>query len=517
MKWQTGSTTNITVQTVVTRFNEDEIAEISSMAQMSGADSFIVKTVNPSRFSRYFDNEQVPVNPNLRRYEYLPNSWERERTVLHCSRIWHMANIQSDGDVVPCCNDYDSSMKIGNVFETSLTEIWNSTEYRELRKKIFTEPDTLEKCFHCPDHFQLRNDSYFVKECCWKNSHVLNDNQIELMNAGDKIKAYENLLLDMRIQLTTNNRTLRNLEKVYSSRSWRVTRPLRALRKVSRMIHDKKGTKNGRSELWLRKSILKPKESHSRDKQQSCIVQTPFPLPEDQGNGWKSKHLLRTTIKDKIAVECHMSVLSPGLVPHPLHSHKEEEILILLSGQANAIWQDGTSKQEQKVKMCQESCVYYPAGFTHTIYNPTAFPIQYLMFKWHPMHLNDCHEYKLPVAENGNGDENVLRNTVTDFRLKTAQHLRRGVTSRCSEKLFEGATEYLDKLRCHFTMLPSGHGYDPHSDPYDVFILTVAGTVKTVDSVVAPYSLVYYPAGVPHGMRNIGESEAWYLVFELHR
>ena len=32
---------------------------------------------------------------------------------------------------------------------------------------------------------------------------------------------------------------------------------------------------------------------------------------------------------------CHVSVLSPGRCPHPPHSHVEEELLIILDGEAN--------------------------------------------------------------------------------------------------------------------------------------------------------------------------------------
>ncbi|MEX1013808.1 MAG: hypothetical protein WDZ80_01445, partial [Candidatus Paceibacterota bacterium] len=82
--------------------------------------------------------------------------------------------------------------------------------------------------------------------------------------------------------------------------------------------------------------------------------------------------------------------------------------------------------------------------------------------------------------------------------------------------LFEGPTKYLHKFRAHMsTLLPNG-GYEPHSDPYDVALLVLSGTVETIGRSVGPNSVVFYAAGEPHGIRNVGEVNAAYLVFEFH-
>ena len=42
--------------------------------------------------------------------------------------------IHSDGVVTPCCNDAARVLNMGNIFEQSVKEIWNSVKYQKFRK-----------------------------------------------------------------------------------------------------------------------------------------------------------------------------------------------------------------------------------------------------------------------------------------------------------------------------------------------------------------------------------------------
>jgi quercetin dioxygenase-like cupin family protein len=82
--------------------------------------------------------------------------------------------------------------------------------------------------------------------------------------------------------------------------------------------------------------------------------------------------------------------------------------------------------------------------------------------------------------------------------------------------LFESQTAYLGKLHAHVTDLQPGVGYAPHKDRHDVAILVFSGQVETLGQRVGPGGSIYYAAGEPHGLRNIGDTPARYLVFEFH-
>ncbi len=74
-----------------------------------------------------------------------------------------MSNIESNGDVVPCCYQYDSELKVGNIREHKFSELWNSRAYRELRKKIYSDKNSIIKCRECGVNFKLSKSGWFVE------------------------------------------------------------------------------------------------------------------------------------------------------------------------------------------------------------------------------------------------------------------------------------------------------------------------------------------------------------------
>lgn len=59
-------------------------------------------------------------------------------TKEYCEYPWTSLTVMADGSVVPCSQDYDCEMIMGNVRETSLSEIWNSEKYRFFRRMHIT-------------------------------------------------------------------------------------------------------------------------------------------------------------------------------------------------------------------------------------------------------------------------------------------------------------------------------------------------------------------------------------------
>ena len=51
----------------------------------------------------------------------------------YCEYPWTSMTVMADGSVVPCTQDYDCEMALGNAKEQSLKEIWNSDNYMNLR------------------------------------------------------------------------------------------------------------------------------------------------------------------------------------------------------------------------------------------------------------------------------------------------------------------------------------------------------------------------------------------------
>jgi quercetin dioxygenase-like cupin family protein len=195
-------------------------------------------------------------------------------------------------------------------------------------------------------------------------------------------------------------------------------------------------------------------------------------------------------------------VLSPGKAPHQPHEHAEEEILIMLSGEADLVIIDTKQGQiEKRHSLRPGSFVYYPAWQWHTINNPGTQSATYLMFKWDSEQLDS---------------NNMLETSIVQFLEGEHYPSYPSGKSFATTRVLDGGTQYLRKLHCHITTLQPGSGYPPHDDPYDVAILVLRGNLETLGQRISPNSVIFYAAGEPHDMKNVGTSPALYLVFEFH-
>jgi len=66
-----------------------------------------------------------------------------------CSTPWLKMSITWDGDVVPCCNDYDKKYVLGNVNNNTLSEIWNGDKIKDLRRELRANVVRNELCRNC--------------------------------------------------------------------------------------------------------------------------------------------------------------------------------------------------------------------------------------------------------------------------------------------------------------------------------------------------------------------------------
>lgn len=244
--------------------------------------------------------------------------------------------------------------------------------------------------------------------------------------------------------------------------------------------------------------IVEPPSTSSNIK--SWIVQLDLPLPDDPEKGWKPHriHSGNSPVMDRLT--CHASVLSPGKTPHPPHKHAEEEILIVLDGIATVLIGDGNDQQSKELQ--RGEFIYYPGGQLHTIRNNSDDNITYLMFKWRNNHQRHTGELL----------KTSLVSHITEIESDQINYKQSWTVKR----LLQGKTEQLSKLHSHMSILKPGGGYEPHADNYDVAILVLSGNVETLGREVGPNGLIFYFKGEPHGIRNIGESNAVYLVFEFH-
>lgn len=233
-----------------------------------------------------------------------------------------------------------------------------------------------------------------------------------------------------------------------------------------------------------------------------------LPLERDAAVGWKSHGLFRGATPGLPRVGCHVSVLEPGQQPHPPHRHEEEELLVVLDGEAELVLETTGSAGTRTSRGVRGTFAYYPAGFGHTIRNRSARAVTYTMFKW-----TGDERFKWPGDDGSNGERLGLQIVDT---LRTPEADTEGARDGFTPTgVLKGGTRYLERLASHVTTLAPEAGYEAHVDSYDVAIVLLEGTFETLGERVSAPAVVFYAAGEPHGMRNPTTETARYVVFEL--
>ena len=70
-----------------------------------------------------------------------------------CTLPWTHLNIQPNGDIYPCCMA-PYNKPIGNISKTTLEEIWNGDDMKNIRKEMLSgkRPETCKRCFLLEDN-----------------------------------------------------------------------------------------------------------------------------------------------------------------------------------------------------------------------------------------------------------------------------------------------------------------------------------------------------------------------------
>jgi uncharacterized RmlC-like cupin family protein len=225
------------------------------------------------------------------------------------------------------------------------------------------------------------------------------------------------------------------------------------------------------------------------------------PLVPPAAGGWKPYYIFHGCTANVSDMTCHASVLTENQSPHPPHRHDEDEILMLLTGEADLILPDfAASGSRGRLRLQPGEFVYYPPQFPHTLQTVNAAPANYLMFKWR--------NSATPPA----GSPLGFRHARPMHEAAAAQAA--GLSTRA---LLDGHTSSLSRLECHMSTLAPGAGYDAHVDAHDVGIVVLDGEIETLGQRVGPHAVVFHPGGELHGIYNPGHTAARYLVIEFHR
>jgi len=78
---------------------------------------------------------------------------QRQRALSQypCYYPWHSISVTWEGNVVPCCRDYDESMILGDLNRESLMHIWNGSAMQDLRRRFAHGLPIGRPCENCSE------------------------------------------------------------------------------------------------------------------------------------------------------------------------------------------------------------------------------------------------------------------------------------------------------------------------------------------------------------------------------
>jgi len=179
----------ITLQTVLMADNIEELPDIVKIAHYLGVDrvkGFNLTVTNPKYLNKslLFDQQHANIylkqalelaesfrikakyqelfDPNIDIFNYK----DEEARKRECAFLWNQINVEVNGDVRPCC--HDKSPIIGNVYKSTLKDIWNNEIYQEMRARLDSK-DPYSCCKHCAMQSRKVLDAYAFIFCEVKN------------------------------------------------------------------------------------------------------------------------------------------------------------------------------------------------------------------------------------------------------------------------------------------------------------------------------------------------------------
>ncbi|MFC1538271.1 radical SAM/SPASM domain-containing protein [Candidatus Latescibacterota bacterium] len=143
----------IILQCLITLKNENDIRKVVSLAKEIGTDKVVFKSLQAGIIE---DSAlYLPENPEHTRYVINDSgSIETDRYWFlrdRCLRVYYSLQIDWQGNVLPCCFDKNSENITGNVFNESLSDMWNSEKYLSFRNTLNHKGRVLSMCKDCTE------------------------------------------------------------------------------------------------------------------------------------------------------------------------------------------------------------------------------------------------------------------------------------------------------------------------------------------------------------------------------
>lgn len=145
------ATPHIIFQFLVVKPNEHQIDDVYKMAEELGVDEVRLKTAQVYDYEN--GNPLIPTIEKYSRYKKLADGTYKIKNTLenHCWKLWNSCVITWDGKVVPCCFDKDATYQLGDLSESTFSQIWHNQKYRAFRASVLESRKQIDICTNCSE------------------------------------------------------------------------------------------------------------------------------------------------------------------------------------------------------------------------------------------------------------------------------------------------------------------------------------------------------------------------------
>ncbi len=190
-------------------------------------------------------------------------------------------------------------------------------------------------------------------------------------------------------------------------------------------------------------------------------------------------------------------------MPHPLHQHAEEELIVILCGEVKCIMaQDRLPHGKKTDRLQKGSVIYLSANHPHTIRSLGPGPAELLILRWKG------------TLNKSNGD--IPKSFVFNQSERARLPISKFGSGLSMVRLFEMPTRYLRNLCASIHDLKIDAGVKPHRNDHDLAIILMAGRIDTMHAEISAPAVLFFPAGIPHWTKNVGQIATSSFVFEFH-
>ena len=141
----------VTIQFLVFKHNENEIADIIRWCKKNSVDRLILKSAQMNDFGA--GNVELPTIKKYSRYkrDATGKLIMKKRLLNQCFKQWSSAVFSHNGEMTICCFDKKMEHSIGNITNQTMQQLWKSEKIKNLRNIIYKDKKIIEICNNCPE------------------------------------------------------------------------------------------------------------------------------------------------------------------------------------------------------------------------------------------------------------------------------------------------------------------------------------------------------------------------------